>query len=206
MRNQSLAQEAGLRLHEYRVPNGDGAVERWLHARLNLFVYGVIAAGFLWPGAYAAGRSFLNPDEALHYLIPNQSSALFAYRISLTNAHPPLIYLLLYYWSFLGRSELMLRFPSVLAGTALCWAAYKWIGILFGKAAGVIGLILVAFSPVMIALSAEVRAYALLLFFETPLFGRILRPHCRKVRPQNVVLLHFSTRRFLLITQRFFLF
>jgi 4-amino-4-deoxy-L-arabinose transferase-like glycosyltransferase len=159
-------QEPGPGLAEHGVTGGDGAVERWLHARLNLVVLGVIAAGFL-VRVYVAGRSFLNPDEALHYIILNQSSALFAYKVSLTNAHPPLIYLLLYYWSFLGRSELMLRFPSVLAGTALCWAAYKWIGIVFGKAAGLIGLILIAFSPVMIALSAEVRSYALLLFCET---------------------------------------
>ena len=34
---------------------------------------------------------------------------------------------------------------------------------LFGKAAGLIGLILCAFSPAMVSLSAEVRAYALLL-------------------------------------------
>jgi hypothetical protein len=61
----------------------------------------------------------------------------------------------------------MLRLPSVLAGTIFCWAAYKWIGNLFGKAAGIIALIIVAFLPVMIALSAEVRSYALLLFCET---------------------------------------
>jgi uncharacterized membrane protein len=148
------------------VTSGDGIVERWLSARLNLVVLGVIADGFLIR-VYAAGRSFLNPDEALHYLILNQRSAFWAYKISLTNAHPPLIYILLYYWKFLGRSELMLRFPSVLAGTAVCWFAYKWIETIFGKAAGVIGLILVAFSPSLVALSAEVRSYALLLFCET---------------------------------------
>jgi mannosyltransferase len=85
----------------------------------------------------------------------------------LTNAHPPLIYFLVYFWRFLGRSEVMIRLPSVLAGTALCWVAYKWINQMFGKAAGVIGLVLVSFSPAFIALSAELRSYALLMVFET---------------------------------------
>jgi len=160
------SQEPGLGLPQRGATCWDGSMEAWLDARLNHFVFGVIAAAFLLR-VYAAGRSFLNPDEALHYIILNQRSALWAYKVSLTNAHPPLIYLLLYYWKFFGRSELWLRFPSVLAGTGVCWAAYKWIGSIFGKAAGVIGLILIAFSPAAIALSAEVRSYALLLFFET---------------------------------------
>ena len=146
--------------------SSSGAVEIWLGARLNPFVFGIIAAAFLFR-VYVAGRSFLNPDEALHYIILNQRSMLWAYKVSLTNAHPPLIYLLLYCWKFLGRSELWLRFPSVIAGTAACWAFYKWVGAIFGKAAGVIGLVLIAFIPATIALSTEVRSYALLLFFET---------------------------------------
>ncbi len=158
--------EAQPGLPEASIPGGDGPVEKWLHERLNLIVLAVIAAGFLIRVNVAA-RSFLNPDEALHYIILNQSSAFLAYKVSLTNAHPPLIYLLLYFWRFLGSSEMMLRFPSVLAGTALCWFAYKWIGAVFGQAAGIIGLVLVAFSPAVIALSAEVRSYALLLFCET---------------------------------------
>ena len=158
--------ETGPRVPELAMTNGDGHVEKWLRARLNLVVLVVIAAGFL-VRIHVAGRSFLNPDEALHYIILNQSSALLAYKVSLSNAHPPLIYLLLYFWRFLGSSELMLRFPSVVAGTAVCWVAYKWIAAVFGKAAGLIGLILFAFSPAVIALSAEVRSYALLLFCET---------------------------------------
>lgn len=153
-------------LSQHRVTSRDGVIERWLDRRLKVIVLAVIAAAFV-ARVIVAARSYLNPDEALHYLIINQTSAFFAYKVSLTNAHPPLIYLLLYFWRFLGRSELMLRFPSVLAGTGLCWVAYKWIGTLFGKAASVMGLILIAFSPALIALSAELRSYALLLFCET---------------------------------------
>lgn len=144
-------------------PSRAGLLERWLLRHLDAFALAVVASGFMLR-IFAATRSYLNPDEALHYLLLNQSSVYLAYKASLTNAHPPLIYLVLYYWHFLGRSELMLRLPSVVAGTAFCWMFYKWLGLTFGRAASSIGLILVTFSPAMVALSAEVRAYALLLF------------------------------------------
>jgi len=143
---------------------GEGGVESWLNDHINAIALTVAAAGFVIR-IFVASESYLNPDEALHYLLLNQSSAFLAYKASLTNAHPPLIYLLLYFWRFLGRSELMLRLPSVFAGTALCWFTFKWIEGILGKTAGLIGIILTAFSPALIALSAEVREYALLLCF-----------------------------------------
>lgn len=160
------AQHSILGTSEEPVVGRRGGVQEWLDARLNLVATGIVAAAFLLRLRFA-GRSFLNPDEALHYIILNQRSVYWAYKISLTNAHPPLIYLLVYYWKILGRSELMLRFPSVVAGTFACWFGYKWIRDTFGKAAGIIGLILLAFSPAMIALSVELRSYALLLCGET---------------------------------------
>jgi hypothetical protein len=140
-----------------------GSSEKWILDHFDAVASAVVASGFVIR-FLAAARSYLNPDEALHYLILNQSSAYLAYKASLTNAHPPLIYLLVYYLHFLGRSELMLRLPSVVAGTAFCWLLYKWMGLAFGRAASWIGLILATYLPSMVALSAELRAYALLLF------------------------------------------
>ena len=141
----------------------DAGLQGWIVDHLDLLAFLVVAAGAVLR-VLAATRSYLNPDEALHYLLLNQPSAFLAYKASLTNAHPPLIYLVVYFWHFLGRSEWMLRMPSVVAGTAFCWMFYKWMGLAFGRAASWIGLILATFSPAMIALSAELRAYALLLF------------------------------------------
>jgi hypothetical protein len=138
-------------------------IESWLHDHLDSVALAVVAAG-LGPRLWVAGRSYLNPDEALHYYLINQPSVFLAYKNSLSDAHPPLFFLLLYFWHFLGHSELMLRLPSVLIGTAFCWFTYKWIGIVFGRAASLIGVIVAAFSPSLIALSAQVREYALLLF------------------------------------------
>jgi 4-amino-4-deoxy-L-arabinose transferase-like glycosyltransferase len=157
------AQEVAPRKPEGGAIDRYSSVENWLHDHLNGVALAVIAAGFV-VRVLVATRSYLNPDEALHYMLLNQSSLSLAYKASVTNAHPPLIYLVVYFLHFLGRSEWMLRLPSVLAGTALCWFVFKWIGIVFGKAASVIGVVMAAFSPALIALSAQLRSYALLLF------------------------------------------
>src|SRR5580700_4870070 len=138
--------------------------DRWFEAHFNLIAILVVTAAFLIRLRTAWG-TFLNPDEALHYLLANQSTWLLSYKASLTNAHPPLLTFVLYFWRRLGSSEFVLRLPSVIAGTAFGWIFFQWLTRLFGRVTGFIGLMLVSFLPPLIALSAEVRQYALLLFF-----------------------------------------
>jgi hypothetical protein len=140
--------------------------ESWFDAHSAWVAILVLAVGLAVRLAAAWG-TFLNPDEALHYLIANQASWRAAYQASLTTAHPPLLILLLYFWRTLGSSEFVLRLPSVLMGTAFCWAYFKWLTGAFGRTAGWIGLVLVTFLPPMISLSAEVRQYMVMLFFIT---------------------------------------
>src|SRR5581483_6461763 len=113
----------------------------------------------------AASGTYLNPDEAMHFMVANRDSLKHAYQASLNLAHPPLLIFILYFLRILGTSELWLRFPSILAGTAFCWVTYKWLGELFDCTTSFIALIFLTFLPSTIALSAEVRQYALLLFF-----------------------------------------
>jgi len=113
----------------------------------------------------AASGTFLNPDEAMHYVIANKTSLALAYKSSFALVHPPLLVLLLYFWKSLGTSELFLRLPSVFAGTIFCWLVFRWITILVGRIGGWIGLIFAGFLPPLIGLSAEIRQYALLIVF-----------------------------------------
>jgi hypothetical protein len=136
----------------------------WFETHSNLSALLIVTAALL-VRLRAASGTFLNPDEALHYLLAGQPSWLLAYRASLTNAHPPLLTFVLYLWRGVGTSELVLRLPSVIAGTVFCWIFFKWLTRILGPVAGFIGLILVSFLPPLIELSAEVRQYALLLFF-----------------------------------------
>ena len=140
------------------------SAESWPQGRIDL------AAGFillfsLLARVWAASGTFLNPDEALHFRLANQTSWALAYRQSLTASHPPLLTFILYFWRGLGTSELWLRMPSILAGVFFCWMFYKWLRNAAGDLAGLIGLIFVSFLPPVVLLSAEIRQYALLLAF-----------------------------------------
>ena len=147
-----------------REPGWGRNLASWFVTHSNFSASLILVAGLV-VRLRAASGTFLNPDEALHYLLAVQSSWRMAYDASLTNAHPPLLTLVLYVWRAVGRSEFALRLPSVLAGTAFCWIFFKWLTRILGPVAGFIGLIFVTFLPPVIALSAEVRQYALLLFF-----------------------------------------
>jgi predicted membrane-bound mannosyltransferase len=103
---------------------GNLRFDRWFEAHSNLSAILIVIAGFL-VRLRAASGTFLNPDEALHYLLANQSSWQLAYHASLTNAHPPLLTLVLYFCRGVGTSEFVLRLPSVIAGTAFCWIFFK---------------------------------------------------------------------------------
>jgi len=140
-----------------RPPHAEFAAPRWLPVL-------IVAAGFV-VRIIPASRLFLNPDEALHNLLATQASVSRAWAAALTNAHPPLLILVLYYWRWLGHSELWLRLPSVLAGTAACWLFYRWLTLVADHFTALLGLLLACFAPALILLSAEVRQYALLLFF-----------------------------------------
>ena len=116
---------------------------------------------------WKSSGTFLNLDEAMHFLAANKPSLAEAYRASLSLAHPPLLILLLNIWSKVGTSELFLRLPSVITGTVFCWIAFKWLTRIFDPVTGWVGLVLVSFLPPFVELSSEIRQYALLLCFLT---------------------------------------
>jgi uncharacterized membrane protein len=141
-----------------------GRADAWLESHIELLAMLALAVGFMVRVVIARSR-YLVADEALDYLLVNQRSALEAYRTSLTNAHPPLFYFVLYYWRFLGTSELMLRFPSVVAGTVMPWFAFLWLKRALGAATAFLALLLLTFAPPLVAFSTEVRPYAFLVLF-----------------------------------------
>src|SRR3984893_13717416 len=135
-----------------------------LDKRRNLWVYSLLALGFLVRIWHASGR-FLNSDEVMHFAAANQTSWLQTYKVSLAISHPPLLIFVLHIWRYLGTSELILRMPSILAGLAFCWFTFRWAGMLFEKSVAWMMYVFVLFLPSSIELSTEIRQYALFLAF-----------------------------------------
>lgn len=136
----------------------------WFEAHIDLAPAIIVVAGFLFR-LWIAHGTFLNPDEALHFRAANTPSWWQTYQRSLGIAHPPLLVFLLHFWRLFGLTELMLRLPSVIAGTLFCWVFYAWVANNFSRSAARVSLIFFSFLPPMVELSAEVRHYALLLVF-----------------------------------------
>lgn len=143
------------------------AVQRahWQDDRLSAAALFVLLGAGLLLRLRLAWMTFLNPDEALHYYLAQQPSLKLAYQASLTTAHPPLMILFLHYWAALGRAELLLRLPFVVAGILFCWVMFLWVRKVANQCAAWFALALFAFSPPLISLSAEIRQYAFLLLF-----------------------------------------
>jgi hypothetical protein len=138
---------------------------------------------------YSAHGVFLNPDEALHCVIAAQPDLGAVYDASLTNAHPPLLYLLLHLWMFLGRGELFLRLVSVFAGAAFGVVAAMWAHRELDERVGRMVVVLCAFAPPLVQLSAEVRHYSLMLV----LFAASLLGFDAALRRRSTMLLALSS-------------
>lgn len=137
------------------------AVEAWLGRNADAVALVITILGLLTRLRNAVG-TWLNADEALHFLIANQPSLATVYQDSLTNAHPPLYYFVLHFWMRLGDSEVSLRLLSVLAGAATVWVVYRWLA-RFSPAWGLSTALLFATLAPLAALEAEVRGYALVI-------------------------------------------
>jgi len=139
-------------------------IDRSFDRNPNPWLYSLLALGLAIRMCYGWG-TYLNPDEALHFSVANQTTWWLTYKRSLILGHPPLLIFLLHAWRTVATSEWMLRLPSIVAGTAACWLAYRWLAFLTERSVAVTAYGLMLFLPSSIELSAEVRQYALVLAF-----------------------------------------
>lgn len=139
-------------------------LDAWAVKNSSWLALGIIGAAFLIRLADAS-YCYLNPDEAAHFGAARPSGWIEAFQSSLKLAHPPLFILALHGVLFLGRTELVLRLPSLIGGTAALWLTFAWIRRSLGAISALAGLGFMALSPAAISASTEVRQYGLLLCF-----------------------------------------
>jgi Dolichyl-phosphate-mannose-protein mannosyltransferase len=139
-------------------------LEEWVVKNATWLAIGVIAAAFAVRVAYSAS-CYLNPDEAQHFDAARPDTWLGVFRASHRLAHPPLFIFVLHAILYLGRTEVILRLPSIAGGTAALWLTFAWIRRTLGGIPALAGLLFMAISPAAISASTEVRQYGLLLFF-----------------------------------------
>ena len=77
------------------------------------------------------------------------------------NAHPPLYFLLLKFWSIGGEGEFYLRLLSVIFGALVIYATYLLGTQFFNRKTCLIAAFLVAISPLHVLYDREVRMYSL---------------------------------------------
>ena len=138
-------------------------LERWLEEHADGVALLFVVVGLL-ARLRAADAPFLQPDEVLHLRIASAPTLADLYRLSLTNAHPPLFYVLLRGWRHVAHSDWALRLLPAAFGIAFLWSAWRWAAGTLGRACGLITLACVAFLPSVVVVSTELRGYALLLW------------------------------------------
>ena len=143
---------------------GLSRVEQWVDQHATWLAMAIIAVAFAIRVFYSVS-CYLNPDEGGHFDVGAANSWVETMRASLRLAHPPLFILVLHAFLFLGRTELFVRLPSLLGGTAALWFAFAWIRRILGGVLALGGLGFMALSPLAISASVEVRQYGILLFF-----------------------------------------
>lgn len=117
----------------------------------------------LVPRLIEAGSTYINPDESSYFTMGVGHTLVEVYHRSTATHHPPLFVFVLHAVTRISASELALRAVPILAGVTFPWFFYRWLGLVWSKAAGYLALVILAFAPHLISLSAQARGYTLAL-------------------------------------------
>jgi mannosyltransferase len=105
-------------------------------------------------------------DEAFSITITQRSLIDVLRMVVQTDTHPPLYYLVLKFWLLFSHHETWVRLLSVIFSTASIPLMYRLVARMYGDdRAGLLGAIILAFSPFHLWYAQEARMYAMLIFF-----------------------------------------
>ena len=130
--------------------------------------YSVVLLGIILIGAllrvYDLGVQSLWTDEAFSVWISNMSLSQIVQTAGAIDQHPPLYYFILHYWiTLFGTSEVAVRLPSVLFGVLAIPVIYVLGRRLFKEEVGLLAALILALSVFNIQYSQEARMYSLMV-------------------------------------------
>lgn len=105
-------------------------------------------------------------DEAINVVYAKSSSFWwFLTKYPIGDFHPPGWFAIVWVWGHIfGFSEIAIRLPSVILGTATVWITFLLGKELFGKKAGIVAALFLAISPLHVYYSQEARMYIFAAF------------------------------------------
>jgi len=155
-------------MNKPRNESGDTTL-KFINKRGWIIALGITTVGFLvrLSGIF---EWWLNPDEGIYYsMVAWRNSAMF-WTEMMSNAHPPLFYLVTRAFSWMSTDFVFIRSLSLLFGSAAVFAA--WLAgreisspERTGAVTGLLTAVIVAFSPGAIVMSQLIRPYMMQLTF-----------------------------------------
>jgi hypothetical protein len=139
---------------------GLAALRRLTTSRSTLFAVGLLCVAFLLRAIFLGERQLFR-DEAASWLLARYPLPDLLMHTA-QEPYPPLYLLVLKGWTWVaGDSEAALRALSVAFGMVVVIVGWRWTRESMGVRAGLVGLALLAISPLAIANARDVRMYAM---------------------------------------------
>ncbi len=142
----------------------------------NLFILlAIVLLGFFLRFHNVSNKELWYDEAFSAEIVSNSYTEL--YKLSALDVHPPLYYFVLKTFTlFFGNSEVALRFPSIIFGTALIILTYYLVVYMTANInRALFAAIVIATNPFLVIYSREARSYAMLAFLTVLAFFLVIR-------------------------------
>ncbi|MDI6785770.1 MAG: glycosyltransferase family 39 protein [bacterium] len=128
------------------------------------FISILLVATFLRFYHLGVASYWLDEGQSIQYVL-NFKKYFKDYLAGIDSNHPPIYYMLLYFWTYLGVHEYIARSLSVIIGIITIIIVYQYVSKIFNKNTGLIAALLISLSTFHIQYCQELREYILLILF-----------------------------------------
>lgn len=107
---------------------------------------------------------WLDEGQSIDYVL-NFKKYFQDYFAGINSNHPPIYYILLYFWTYFGTHEYIARTLSTIIGVFTIIIVYQFTSKWFSKNTGIVAALLISLSAFHIQYCQELREYILLILF-----------------------------------------